>query len=141
MTGGYPERHVLAIRPNGSGDVTSTHIAWRTTKGAGYVPSPIAWNDHVFLVNDEGVATCWEAKTGKRCWQERLGRRHHASPIAAEGRLYFTDTEGTTFVVAAGPTFEVIAKNPLGEECSASPAVSHEKLFFRTSQHLWCIGK
>jgi outer membrane protein assembly factor BamB len=141
MTGGFPERHVLSIRPDGSGNVTATHIAWRTAKGAGYVPSPIAWDHHVFLVNDEGVANCWEAKTGKQCWQQRLGRRHHASPIAAEGRLYFTDASGTTHVLTAGPTFEAIAKNSLGDECSASPAVSHGNIFYRTLHYLWCIGR
>jgi outer membrane protein assembly factor BamB len=141
MTGGFPERHVLAIRPDGRGDVTATHIAWRTTKGAGYVSSPVAWDHHVFLVSDEGIGTCWEARTGKQCWQERLGRRHHASPIVAEGRIYATDAEGTTYVLAAGPTFEVLAKNRFGEECSASPAVAGGNLFYRTAQHLWCIGK
>jgi outer membrane protein assembly factor BamB len=141
MTGGFPERHVLAIRPDGTGDVTETHISWRTTKGAGYVPSPVAWDHHVFLVTDEGVATCWEAKTGKQCWQERLGRRHHASPIVADGKLYFTDVEGITYVLSASPAFNVLAKNSFGEECSASPAVSGGNLFYRTAHHLWCIGK
>jgi outer membrane protein assembly factor BamB len=141
MTGGFPQRHVLAIRPDGIGDVTATHIAWRTTKGAGYVPSPIAWDHHVFLFNDDGVATCWEAKSGKQCWQERLGRHFNASPIAAEGRLYVTDSEGKTYVLLAGPVFEVLKKNELGEECSASPAVSGGNLFYRTAHHLWCIGK
>jgi outer membrane protein assembly factor BamB len=139
MTGGFPERHVLAIRPDGSGDVTSSHIAWRTMKGAGYVPSPVAWDHHLFLVTDDGVATCWEAKTGKQCWQHRLGRRHHASPIVADGRVFATDSEGTTYVFAAAPEFLLIAKNAFGEECSASPAVSGGNLFYRTSSHIWCI--
>jgi outer membrane protein assembly factor BamB len=141
MTGGFPERHVLAIRPDGTGDVTKTHIAWRTMKGAGYVPSPVAWDHHVYLVNDDGVATCWEAKSGKQCWQERIGRRHHASPIAADGMVYFTAEDGTTTVARAGPTFEVLAKNSFGEECVASPAVSGGNLFYRTAGQLWCIGK
>ncbi len=141
MTGGFPERHVLAIRPDGAGDVTETHIAWRTMKGAGYVPSPVAWDHHVFLVSDEGVATCWEAKSGKKCWQERLGHRHHASPVVAEGRIYATAADGTTYVLAAKPTFEVLAKNEFGEDCSASPAISGGDLFYRTAHFLWCIGK
>jgi outer membrane protein assembly factor BamB len=140
MTGGFPERHVLAIRPDGAGDVTQTHIAWRTRKGAGYVPSPVAWDHHIYLINDDGVATCWEAKSGKQCWQERLGRRHHASPIAADGRVYFTAEDGTTTVVKAGAAFEVVAKNTFGEECVASPAASRGNLFYRTANHLWCIG-
>src|SRR5439155_1343089 len=114
MTGGFPERHVLAIRPDGSGDVTQTHVAWRTMEGAGYVPSPVAWEHHVYLVNDGGIATCWEAKTGRECWHERLGRRHWASPVAADGRLYFTAEDGTTYVLRAGPKFEVLAKNKFG---------------------------
>jgi outer membrane protein assembly factor BamB len=141
MTGGFPERHVLAIRPDGTGDVTATHIAWRTMKGAGYVPSPVAWDHHVFLVTDDGVATCWESKTGKQCWQQRLGRRHHASPVVAEGRLYVTDAEGSTYVLAAGAKYDLLAKNAFGEECSASPAVSGGHMFYRTAHHLWCIGK
>ena len=141
MTGGFPERHVLAIRPDGSGDVTKTHIAWRTTKGAGYVPSPIATNHHVFLFNDDGIATCWDAKTGKQCWQERLGRRQSASPITAEGQIYVTEDKGTTYVLTAGPKYEVLAKNNFGEDCFASPAVSGGNLFYRTTQHLWCIGR
>jgi outer membrane protein assembly factor BamB len=141
MTGGFPERHVLAIRPDGSGDVTASHIAWRTTKGAGYVPSPVAWDHHVFLVTDEGIASCWEAKTGKQCWQERLGRRHHASPIVAEGRVYLTDCDGNTFVVAANPKYKLLAKNSFGEDCSASPAAADGKIFYRTANHLWCVGK
>jgi outer membrane protein assembly factor BamB len=141
MTGGFPERHVLAIRPDGHGDVTATHIAWRTIKGAGYVPSPVARGHHVFLINDDGVATCWEAATGKQCWQERLGRRFWASPITAEGRVYATSEDGTTTVFKAAPTFEVIAKDTFGEDCFASPAVSGGNLFYRTAHHLWCIGK
>lgn len=140
MSGGYPEKHVLAIRPDGSGNVTQSHIVWRTQKGAGYVPSPVAANHHVFLINDNGVATCWDAATGKQRWQTRLGEHHSASPITAENRIYATSDEGVTFVLKAEPKFEVIARNHFGEECFTSPAVSHGNLFFRTSRHLWCIG-
>jgi outer membrane protein assembly factor BamB len=141
MTGGYPELHFLAIRPDGSGNVTGTHIAWRTQKGAAYVPSPVAWNHHVFVVKDDGIASCFETTTGVRCWTERLGKRHSASPVVAEGHLYATDDSGITYVLKAGPTFEVVARNALGEECNASPAVSRDNLFIRTAHHLWCIGK
>jgi outer membrane protein assembly factor BamB len=141
MTGGFPERHVLAIRPDGRGDVTQSHIAWRTMKGAGYVPSPVAWDHHVFLVNDDGVATCWEARTGKQCWQQRFGGRHHASPVAADGQVYFTAEDGRSRVIKAAPTFELLATNSFGEECVASPAVSGGNLFYRTAHHLWCLGK
>jgi len=141
LTAGYPEYHFLAIRPDGSGNVTDKHVAWRTQKGAGYVPSPVAWDHHVYVVKDDGLASCFEAKTGTRRWAERLGKSHNASPVAADGYLYFPDEEGTTYVLKAGPTFDVVARNPLGEKCFASPAVSGGNIFIRTSQHLWCIGK
>lgn len=141
VTGGYPELHLLGIRPDGQGNVTQTHILWRDTRGVSYVPSPIAWGPHFFLVSDGGIASCFEAKTGKRCWSERLGPHHSASPVAADGRLYFTDDRGTTFVLKAGPTFEVVSRNSLGEDCRASPALSRGRIYIRTLDHLYCIGE
>lgn len=141
LTSGYPEYHIVAIRPDGIGNVTKTHILWRDTKGAGYVPSPVAWDKWFFLVNDGGRASCLEAKTGKRLWYETLGRHHSSSPVVADGYVYFPDDDGKTFVVKAGPVFEVVQKNALGEECYSSPAIAHGQLFLRTQHHLWCIGK
>jgi hypothetical protein len=141
LTAGFPEYHVLAIRPDGSGNVTKTHIAWRDTKGAGYVPSPVAYDRWFFLVNDGGVATCFEAATGKREWTKRLGHHHSASPVVANGLLYFPDDDGVTYVLKAGPALEVVSRNELGEECYASPAVAQGQLFLRTVKHLWCIGQ
>jgi outer membrane protein assembly factor BamB len=141
LTAGFPERHVLAIRLDGKGNVTKTHIPWRHRKAASYVPSPVANGHYFFLVSDFGVASCYQAKTGKRLWLERLGRHHSASPVAAGGYLYFVDDAGTTFVLKAGPRFEVVSKNALGEACYASPAVAHGRLFIRTVKHLYCIGK
>ena len=109
-------------------------------RGASYVPSPIAHGDYFFVVSDEGRASCLDAKTGKRLWFQRLGRHHSASPVSAEGRLYFLDDDGTMFVLAAGPKFKLIARNSLGEECRASPAVGHGQIFIRTLHNLYCIG-
>ncbi|MFO0809551.1 MAG: PQQ-binding-like beta-propeller repeat protein [Gemmataceae bacterium] len=134
MTAGYPEYHMLAIDPKGN-------VVWRHTKGAGYVPAPVAWDHHFYLVKDDGLASCLVAKTGERPWTERLGKHHSASPVVADGYLYFTEDDGTTHVLKAGPKFEVVARNKLGEECYASPAISHGQLFIRTTRHLWCIGK
>jgi len=99
--------------------------AWNVGNGgAGYVPGPVAHADELFLVRDAGQATCRDALTGKLHWNQRLGKHHSASPVCAEGRLYFPDDEGNTFVVKADRKFELIEKNSIGEECYASPAIS-----------------
>lgn len=141
LTAGFPTYHLMAIKPDGHGNVTNSHIAWQDTHGAGYVPSPIAYDRYFFVVNDKGVASCWEAQTGKRYWMERLGKKHSSSPISAGGYLYFPDDEGVTHVLKAGPKFEVVAQNALGEEMYASPAASGGKLYLRALNHLWAIGK
>jgi len=140
VTGGYPEHHILGIRPDGEGNVTKTHILWHHTKGVAYVPSPIAWGKYFYLVADDGTASCIEAGTGERPWMERLGKHHSASPVAAAGYLYFLDDTGRTHVVKAAPRFEVVGTNDLGEECRASPAISRGRIFIRALGHLYCIG-
>jgi outer membrane protein assembly factor BamB len=139
-TGGYPERHTLAIRPGGKGNVTDTHIAWRTTRGAAYVPSPIISGRYLLMVADSGIASCFEARTGKRHWMERLPGGHSPSPISADGLVYFVSDRGVTTIIRPSETFAVIAKNELGEPVSASPAISQGQIFLRTHQHLYCIG-
>ena len=139
-TGGYPERHTLAIRPGGRGNVTDTHIAWRTTRGAAYVPSPIISGRYLLMVADSGIASCFEARTGKRHWMERLPGGHSPSPVSADGLVYFVSDQGVTTVIRPSETFKVIAKNELGEPVSASPAISQGHFFLRTHRHLYCIG-
>ncbi len=139
-TGGYPERHTLAIRPGGKGNVTDTHIAWRTTRGAAFVPSPIISGRYLLMVADSGIASCFEARTGKRHWMERLPGGHSPSPVSADGLVYFVSDRGVTTIIRPSETFAVIAKNELGEPVSASPAISQGQIFLRTHQHLYCIG-
>ena len=139
-TGGYPERHTLAIRPGGKGNVTDTHIAWRTTRGAAYVPSPIISGRYLLMVADSGIASGFEARTGKRHWMERLPGGHSPSPVSADGLVYFVSDRGVTTIIRPSETFAVIAKNELGEPVSASPAISQGQIFLRTHQHLYCIG-
>jgi outer membrane protein assembly factor BamB len=139
MTGGFPDHHILAIKPNGHGNVTKSKIVWRTNRGVSYVPSPISVGDWFYVVSDGGVAHCFEAKTGKILWQERLGE-HHASLVSAENRVYFLNDKGEMNVVKAGPKFDLISKNDLGEKTYASPAISQGQLFLRGEKHLFCIG-
>src|SRR5206468_4006578 len=109
-------------------------------KEASYVPSPVAFDKYFCVVSDLGFASCFEAKSGERLWMEKLGRHHSASGLVAEGRFYFTSDEGETFVLKAGPKFEVLARNGLDEKCYASPAAAQGHLFIRTVQHLYCLG-
>jgi outer membrane protein assembly factor BamB len=144
LTAGFPTFHNFAIRPDGTGDVTGTHMAWHENKlkpkQASYVPSPLAVGDCFYVVSDKGPLCCMDAKTGKRLWTEDLGQHHTASPVLADGRVYLTDDEGITYVLKAGRSFELLAKNTLGDECYSSPAISHGQIFIRTLKHVWCIG-
>ncbi len=141
MTCGFPERHMMAIRPNGKGNVTETHVAWRTTRSASYVPSPVAIGDYFLVVADNGVASCFIAKSGKRLWNERLPRRHSASVIAANGLAYFLSDQGVMSVIRPGNEFDLVARSELGEQCNASPAIYDGNFYIRGDKHLYCIGK
>lgn len=141
VTGGYPERHILAIDPTGKGNVTDSHVAWRTNRGAAYVPSPLVSGDHLLVVADSGVATCFNAQTGERYWRERLDGGHSPSPVLANDTVYCLSDQGVCTVFRLGKEFDVIAENDLREPISASPAISQGQLFVRTHQALYCIGR
>jgi len=133
---------VYAINPAGAkGDVTDTHITWSYPKGAPNTPSPLVVGDELYFVSDGGIATCLDARTGSLRWSERLGGGFSASPVLAEGRIYFQNEEGVGTVLKAGKTFELLAKNDLGERTLASPAVADDALFVRSSSHLWRVGE
>jgi outer membrane protein assembly factor BamB len=139
MTGGYPDHHILGIKPDGQGNITQTHIAWRANKGVAYVPSPISEGDYFVVVSDSGIASCFHAATGEMCWQERIGPHAHSSIVSANGLVYCTTDDGATTVIKPGPKFEKIARNTLGEPCFSSPAISDGRIFLRGSKHLFCI--
>jgi outer membrane protein assembly factor BamB len=140
MTGGFPEHHLLAIKPDGSGNVTDTHIVWRTNKGVAYVPSPIVEGGHFLIVSDSGVAHCFDAKSGEILWEERL-REHHASLSSAEGRVYFINDFGILRSVKPGKAYELVAESELKEKVFASPALSEGQMFIRGEKSLICLGK
>jgi outer membrane protein assembly factor BamB len=142
MTAGFPTFHLLAIRPDGSGDVTNTHVVWRTTQNCAYVPSPImaGGGKYLLVVADGGIASCFEAQTGERYWKERIGPHFSASPVEADGRVFFLSDAGVTAIIRPGPQFSLLAKNDLGENCRASPAISHGRIYLRGENHLYCVG-
>jgi outer membrane protein assembly factor BamB len=137
---GYdPPATLLAIRPDGQGDVTDTHVAWTTRKAVPLNPSPLLAGDELYLVSDNGIASCLDARTGKVHWQERLGGNYSASPVFADGKVYFQNEEGTGVVVKAGTQFEKLAENSLGERTLASYAAADGAWFIRTDKHLYRI--
>ncbi len=132
---------IAAVRPGGRGDVTASHVLWRHENGGPYVCSPVVYGDYLYVVHEQGVLTCLEAKSGVRKYQQRLEGKFTASPIAGDGKVYCTNEEGTTFVLQAGPNYVLLSRNALGEYCLASPAVAASELFLRTEKHLYCIGR
>ena len=135
----------LAIRPGGSGDVTESHVVWKTPKGSPFVPSPIIIGDYIYMMNDMmSIVTSYEAKTGKLMFQGRLGRSSResfsASPVAVDGKVFFTNDGGQTFVLEAGPEFKLLHINELHAMTLASPALVDGKWYFRTSTELIAIG-
>ncbi|MFO0948960.1 MAG: PQQ-binding-like beta-propeller repeat protein [Planctomycetota bacterium] len=136
---GYNTPEVLAIRADGTGDVTDTHIAWRVKRGVPNTPSPVIVGDELYMVSDHGVASCLDARTGKAHWQKRLGGNYSASPLVGDGKIYFQSEEGTGSVLSLGKEVQEPVVNELGERSLASYAIAHRSLLIRTSGHLYCI--
>ena len=135
----------IAIRAGGRGDVTDTHVVWTSPKGAPFVPSAIIVDEQLYTINDmQAVVTSFEATTGKVLFQGRLGRAPRegfsASPVTVDGKVFFTNDDGETFVLKAGPKFELLHVNRLGARTLASPALVDGRWYFRTRNELICIG-
>jgi outer membrane protein assembly factor BamB len=137
---GFQTPTLIAVRPDGKGDVTRTHVAWTITRGAPYTPSPVLVGEDLYFVSDTGVLTLADASSGQTLWQQRLGGNYSASPVFADGRIYFQSEEGQTTVVAPGREFKKLAVNRLDGYTLASMAVSQGSLFIRSHSHLYRIG-
>jgi outer membrane protein assembly factor BamB len=133
---------LLAFRPGGRGDVTTSHLLWSTVNGPD-VPTPVTDGKYFYIVNDKGIVYCLDAKTGKEVYgQQRLKPgTYSASPVLADGKIYVTNEDGLTSVFKAGPQFEILAENAINEYCLSSIAVSDGQLFLRTANALYAIGK
>jgi outer membrane protein assembly factor BamB len=136
---GSGKSEYLAVRPDGRGNVTDTHVVWRTVRGAPRLVSPVLVGDLLFLLGEGGVMRCVEAATGNEVWQERVGGEYYASPIFGDGHIYCGDVNGKTTVLNAGRSFEVVATNTLDDGFMASPAVTGKALVLRTKTHLYRI--
>lgn len=134
---GYGAPTIRAIRPDGRGDVSATHLAWECRDNVPLIPSFAYADGLLFCVKETGVVICLDAQTGHVVWQQRLGGKYGASPVLAEGRLYLLAEDGSTTVIAAAREFRQLAKNPLEGPCQASPAISHGRIFVRSQRALF----
>jgi len=140
VSSAWPTRILVAVKPDGKGDVTETHVVWETRKGAFYVPSPVCTDDYFISTMTTGDVHCIEAATGKILWIKELGKQY-SSPVLANGLVYMPNDEGRITVIKPGPKYEAIATNSMGEKMNASPAISNGKIYLRGYKHLFCIGK
>ena len=136
---GFSKGQLLAVKLGGAGVLPETQVVWREKKNVPNKPSMIAHEDLIFMVDDVGIASCLEAKTGTMLWRERILGSHSASPIVADGRIYFLSEHGIVSVIAASRTFQKLAENKFSDGFMASPAVSGNALFLRTKGHLYRV--
>lgn len=152
VTNGYRGvQPIYAIRPGASGDISlapgkesSEQIAWAKMKGGPYMPTPVVYGDFMYIVSNNGILAVHNAKTGERVYQQRLGDKggaYSASPVASDGKIYFTSEDGEIYVVKAGPKYELLASNTVGEVCMATPAISDGMLIVRTMKQVLGIAE
>jgi outer membrane protein assembly factor BamB len=136
---GFSAGQLLAVRMGGSGLVTDTHVAWRVRRSVSNKPSILLIGDLIYMISDTGIAGCVEAKTGELVWQQRIGGEYSASPVYADGKIWFFSEDGKTTVIRPGRSFELVAENTLDEGFLASPAIAGRAFFLRTRTHLYRI--
>ncbi len=151
VTAGYPPvRPLYAIRPGSRGDLTlpegrsnSAAIAWSSTTEGTYIPTPLVYRGHLYTLHNNGLLSCYDARSGERAYRARVGpgTSFSASPVAADGRLYLTSEDGDVYVVKAGPRYELLATNRIGEVILATPAISEGEMLFRTLKQVVAVGE
>lgn len=150
-SGRRPEAPIFVMRAGATGDITlekgassSGQIAWSRQQRGPYMPTPLIYGDYLYVLANQGILDCYELSTGKEIYRQRLahqGGGFSASPVAADGRIILSSEDGDMFVVKAGPLFELLATNPMGERVMATPAISDGKLFIRAEHTLFAIGR
>ena len=138
---GYRSSPFMAIKPGGKGDITNSHVIWRVPSGGPYISSLVHYEGLIYMMGDVGVLTVTDAKTGQRVFQERIGGIYSASPVAGDGKVYLLSEDGETIVVSAGRTPTVLSRNRLDARQLASPAIAGGRLFIRSDDALYAIGK
>lgn len=140
-TGGYPQKAMLAIKADGAGDVTKTHLSWKSDNKAGYVPSPLLHEGLLYAVSDTGLMRCYDAADGKVVWEEKFKAPFYSSPVLVGDRLYVFDRKGKGYVMKAGRQFELLAVNELPEGAFATPVFLGGRMYLRTLADFYCIGE
>ncbi len=152
VVGGYrPIQPIYAIRPGGAGDISlgesvesSAYVAWKTDRGGTHAPTPLIYGDYLYTTSNGGTLTCYRARSGERLYRRRIGGHggvFTASPVAGDGKLYLASEEGGIHVVTAGPSYQLLATNPMGEVLLATPAISEGVIYVRSLEHLYGIGE
>ena len=149
VTNGYRGvQPIFAIKPGAAGDITlkgdqtqSAYIAWSTNRGGPYIPTPLIYGDLLYVLQNNGVLAAYNVRSGQRVYQERVGPggSFSASPVAADGKIYLSSEDGDVFVVKAGATYELLAKNTVGEVLMATPAISDGLIIFRGQKNIIAI--
>lgn len=132
---------IMALRPGGSGNVTDSHLVWKLSRSGPYIPSGLVYRNRLYVIDDGGRLTCYNAGNGELLWSQRLHGPYTASLVAAAGRIYALSEHGTVDVVAAGDRFELLAENELGARCLATPAIAEDELFIRSEDTLYCFAE
>jgi outer membrane protein assembly factor BamB len=139
-TGGYPEKCLLAIRADGTGDVTQTHLRWKSDSKAGYVPSPLLHAGSIYAVSDSGLMRCYDAASGRVVWEQALRAPFYSSPVLAGDRIYVFDRKGTGYVVKPGRQFDLLTMNKLSSGVFATPVILGDRIYLRTLGDFYCLG-
>lgn len=134
-----PNSELLCIRADGTGDVTNTHVVWRSNKSASEIPSPVVYEGRLYSTTDEGVLSCLDTTNGQPLWKRRLGGAISSSPVIAGQHLYCCNEDGTIFVIRLGARGELVSEIPLGEAVLTSPIFSHNRLYLRTLAGIHCV--
>jgi outer membrane protein assembly factor BamB len=133
------QKHFVAVAPPGAAGGEAKEV-WRLERAVSYMPTPVFHDGMIFASTEQGIALCLKADSGQQVWQERLSGNFGGSPVLAGGKLYCTDNKGEVVVLAAGPQYELLARNPLGEETQSTPAIANGRIYFRTLRHVLALG-
>ena len=142
VTGGYPKKAMLAIRADGTGNVTDTHLSWQSDNKASYVPSPLLYAGLIYVVNDSGLYRCYDAKTGQVLSEKKLEGGFYSSPVLADGKIYLFNKSGRSYVLRASQGLDTLAENNLPHGVFATPAICDSRIYVRTLNNtLYCLAE